>query len=231
MLVDNFPSEVELGLRLLLAALLGGAIGFEREVREHPAGIRTHLAVAVGACLFGIMSAYGFEEFDYANRNDTTFHVDPTRVASNIVVGVGFLGGGAILKHGVTVQGLTTAASLWVTAAIGAAVALGSYSAAVVTSALLFLSLTVLRRPSRVIARRLRHGRHAVVVHTSGRAVVAPVMTALNEADGVAVYSFAIEEEVGQAVIEAVIEAEADAVDRLAPVLAAIPGVDAVSLR
>ena len=112
----DFPSELELSLRLVLALVLGGLIGLERELTDHPAGLRTHIAVALGAALFGIVSAYGFREFD-ASRTETNFQVDPTRVASNIVVGIGFLGGGAILKHGATVRGLTTAGSLWVTAA------------------------------------------------------------------------------------------------------------------
>ena len=102
----------------MLALVLGGLIGLERELSDHPAGLRTHIGVCMGAALFGIVSGYGFVGFD-ASRSQTNYQVDPTRVASNIVTGVGFLGGGAILKHGATVRGLTTAASLWVTAAIG----------------------------------------------------------------------------------------------------------------
>src|SRR5439155_25077866 len=122
----HFPSEAELAGRILLAALLGGLIGVERELSGHPAGLRTHITLAIGAALFGVVSGYAFAGFD-ASRNVTNYQVDPTRVASQIVVGVGFLGGGAILKGDGKVRGLTTAASLWVTAAVGLACALGAY--------------------------------------------------------------------------------------------------------
>src|ERR1051325_7394962 len=121
----HFPHEWELCARLVLAVALGGLIGLEREVSDHPAGLRTHITLALGACLFGLLSAYGFAGL-LADRNSNNFQVDPTRVASQIVVGVGFLGGGAILKSDAGVRGLTTAASLWATAAIGLGCALGA---------------------------------------------------------------------------------------------------------
>src|SRR2546423_7743177 len=139
----DFPSNGQLILRILLASLVGGVIGLEREIAGHPAGLRTHISVALGASLFGVVSAFGFNHFDVP-RNDTVFQVDVTRIASQIVVGVGFLGGGAILKEGVTVRGLTTAASLWVTAAIGLAVALGSVLMALVAAGTPLLSLQLL---------------------------------------------------------------------------------------
>src|SRR5436305_8007639 len=98
-------------LRLVVAAGLGGAIGFERELRERQAGLRTHLVVSVGSALFTLVSAYGFHSFDGK--------VDPTRIAAQIVSGIGFLGAGAIIRQGLSVRGLTTAASLWLVAAIG----------------------------------------------------------------------------------------------------------------
>src|ERR687887_293058 len=107
---------------------------------------RTHMSVALGAALFGIVSAYGWNEFA-AVRAQTNVQIDVTRVASNIVTGVGFLGGGAILKDGATVRGLTTAASLWVTAAVGLAVALGGYLLAALTTIGLVFSLILLRGP------------------------------------------------------------------------------------
>jgi Uncharacterized membrane protein len=118
------PSELELAVRLVAALVLGGAIGFEREVTGQVAGLRTHMCVALGAALFAIVSAFGFDEF-VRPRVETNLQVDVSRVASNIVTGIGFLGGGAIIKEGATVKGLTTAASLWVTAAVGSAVAMG----------------------------------------------------------------------------------------------------------
>src|SRR5881398_863924 len=127
------PTELELAGRLGAALVLGGAIGLERELTGQVAGLRTHMSVALGAALFGIVSAYGWNEFA-AVRAQTNVQIDVTRVASNIVTGVGFLGGGAILKDGATVRGLTTAASLWVTAAVGLAIAMGSWLPALATT-------------------------------------------------------------------------------------------------
>ncbi len=140
------PSELELCFRLVGALVLGGAIGFEREVTGQVAGLRTHMCVALGAALFAIVSAFGFDEF-VRPRAETNLQVDVSRVASNIVTGIGFLGGGAIIKEGATVRGLTTAASLWVTAAVGTAVAMGEYRVAAVCTLALVLSLTILRGP------------------------------------------------------------------------------------
>ena len=110
------PSELELLGRLLFAAVLGGAIGAEREIHEQPAGLRTHILLTIGACLFTLVSAYGFGG-----------PADPSRLAAQIVTGIGFLGGGAIVRHGLTVKGLTTAASIWATASVGVAVGAGNY--------------------------------------------------------------------------------------------------------
>ena len=147
------PTEFELAMRLGAALVLGAAIGMERELAGQVAGLRTHMSVALGAALFGMVSAYGWNEFA-AVRAQTNIQVDVTRVASNIVTGVGFLGGGAILKDGPTVRGLTTAASLWVTAAVGLAVALGGYSLAAVTTIGLVFALILLRGPRGWIRRQ-----------------------------------------------------------------------------
>ncbi|MGH6955192.1 MAG: MgtC/SapB family protein, partial [Caulobacteraceae bacterium] len=101
--------DAEIALRLAAAAALGSAIGFERERRLWAAGIRTHMLVAVGACLFAIVSAYGFQKAVSAPG----VVLDPSRVAAQVVSGVGFLGAGAILLRGQVVRGLTTAASIW----------------------------------------------------------------------------------------------------------------------
>src|SRR5437870_5812780 len=138
-------SNGEVLLRLVVAAALGGAIGLERELRERQAGLRTHLVVSVGAALFTLVSAYGFSGFDGK--------VDPTRIAAQIVSGIGFLGAGAIIRQGLSVRGLTTAASLWLVAAIGMASGAGYYSAAVITTALALLTLG----PLRIVAYRLVH--------------------------------------------------------------------------
>ena len=118
--------QLEFIARLGLAALLGGAIGFERERLSWAAGLRTHMLVSVGACLFMIVSAYGF--MDVLGHEHIS--LDPSRVAAQVVSGIGFLGAGSILLRGDIVRGLTTAASLWTVAAIGLAVGGGLYIAA-----------------------------------------------------------------------------------------------------
>jgi putative Mg2+ transporter-C (MgtC) family protein len=136
-------------LRLALAAVLGGLIGAERELREREAGLRTHLLVAVGSALFTIVSAYGFSSFVASGQ--AVVRTDPTRIAAQVVTGIGFLGAGAIIRQGLSVRGLTTAATLWVVAAIGMAAGAGYYSAAFITTAVVILSLW----PLRIVAYRL----------------------------------------------------------------------------
>jgi putative Mg2+ transporter-C (MgtC) family protein len=130
-------------LRLVVAAALGAAIGVEREVREREAGIRTHLLVSLGSCLFTIVSAYGFHEF--LSSGVSVVRADPTRIAAQIVTGIGFLGAGAIIREGLSVRGLTTAASLWVVAAIGMASGAGYYWPAVAATLLTLFALWPLR--------------------------------------------------------------------------------------
>ena len=136
-------AEWELYVRLLVAAVLGGAVGLEREFRDQPAGFRTHMLVSLGSCLFALVSVYGVDAF--LSPGDPSVSADPTRIAAQIVSGIGFLGAGAILRYGTTVRGLTTAASLWVVAAIGMAAAFGAYLLSVATAALTLLALFGLR--------------------------------------------------------------------------------------
>jgi putative Mg2+ transporter-C (MgtC) family protein len=123
--------------RLLAAAALGSLIGFERERLLWAAGIRTHMLVCVGACLFMIVSAFGF------STSITQQHVilDPSRIAAQVVSGIGFLGAGAILARGEIVRGLTTAASIWTVAAIGLAVGGGLYFAAALSTTIILVIL------------------------------------------------------------------------------------------
>lgn len=140
--------QLDLSIRIILAAALGLAVGFEREIHGHPAGLRTHMLVAAGSGLFTVLSAYGF-----SGEPDQAVVVDPTRVAAQIVSGIGFLGAGAILKDGVVIRGLTTAASLWATAAVGMAAGAGEYIIGIVATATILISLW----PINAIAERL-HG-------------------------------------------------------------------------
>lgn len=130
-------SNVETIERLLAAALLGSLIGFERERLLWAAGIRTHMVVCVGACLFMIVSAFGFA----TSLTQEHVSLDPSRVAAQVVSGIGFLGAGAILARGEIVRGLTTAASIWTVAAIGLAVGGGLYFAAGVSTAIILVIL------------------------------------------------------------------------------------------
>lgn len=132
----------EISVRLFLAALLGGVIGWERERDNHPAGFRTHILVSVGSALIMLVSAYGFQEF--MDINNVRF--DPSRVGAQVVSGIGFLGAGAIVRQGLTVNGLTTAATLWVVAGIGLAVGSGFIYGAILTTILVFISLELLKR-------------------------------------------------------------------------------------
>jgi putative Mg2+ transporter-C (MgtC) family protein len=129
------PNDLELTARLGLALLLGAVVGVEREVNKHPAGLRTMAMVAIGSCLFTLVGAYVIGE-----------RTDPTRIAAQVVSGVGFLGAGAILRSGISVRGLTTAATIWVVAAIGMAVAFGFYLLAVVCTLMVVFALVAIRR-------------------------------------------------------------------------------------
>jgi putative Mg2+ transporter-C (MgtC) family protein len=151
--VPDISFQEEL-LRILLAAGLGAAVGVERELREHEAGVRTHMLVAVGAALFTLVSAYGFGEFFI--QGGPIVPTDPTRIAAQIVTGIGFLGAGAIIRQGPSVRGLTTAATLWAVAAIGLAAGAGFYGGAVATTLVVIIALW----PVRLLTKRLR-GREA----------------------------------------------------------------------
>jgi putative Mg2+ transporter-C (MgtC) family protein len=139
--------QFDLSARLLVGALLGLAIGFEREIHGHPAGLRTHMLVALGSSLFTVLSIHGFV------GEPGMALVDPTRIAAQIVSGIGFLGAGAILKDGIVIRGLTTAASLWATSAVGMAAGAGEYVIAAVAAGVILVSLW----PINAIADRL-HG-------------------------------------------------------------------------
>ncbi len=136
-------SLAELLLRLAASSLLGGAIGFERERREQPAGLRTHLLVSLASTTFMIVSSQFVFYQHYTN--DGLVRVDVGRIASNVVVGIGFLGGGAILHAGLQIKGLTTAASLWLVAAVGLAAGAGMFVLAGLVTAITLVALVALR--------------------------------------------------------------------------------------
>jgi putative Mg2+ transporter-C (MgtC) family protein len=178
--------------RLSLAAVLGGAIGFERELRDREAGLRTHLLVCLGSALFTIVSAYGFREF--LTSGDQVIRADPTRIAAQIVTGIGFLGAGAIIRQGLTVRGLTTAATLWVSAAIGIAAGAGYYSGAVLGTVVTIVALWPLRIAAYRVFERLRPEERSIVVELRQDTKVTQLLEVLEHAHA-RVEHFQLEEE------------------------------------
>jgi putative Mg2+ transporter-C (MgtC) family protein len=169
-------------LRLTVAAVLGGAIGFERELRERQAGLRTHLLVSVGSALFTLVSAYGFHEFLVSGSG--LVRTDPTRIAAQVVTGVGFLGAGAIIRQGLSVKGLTTAATLWLSAAIGMASGAGYYSAALFATAGALLTLGPLRIFAYRVIRRYRPEVDRLLVDIPAGGSPVPVLETIEQRGG-----------------------------------------------
>lgn len=132
-----YISELHILLRLLLALLLGGLVGFEREQSKHAAGLRTNILVCLGSCLLMLLSMYGFSAF----VDEPNVRVDPARLAAAVITGIGFLGAGTILFTGKSITGLTTAASLWVVSAIGLAVGAGFYFASATATIMVLVTL------------------------------------------------------------------------------------------
>ncbi len=144
---------LEICLKLGLAVVLGGLIGLEREWSKHPAGLRTHMMVCLGSAAFMLIGFYATDIME-----GTAGVIDPTRMAAGIVTGIGFLGAGAIMKEGVNVSGLTTAASIWVVAGIGLCIGVDLYAAAFVTTLLALVILVVFSRVELMIGTKELHG-------------------------------------------------------------------------
>jgi putative Mg2+ transporter-C (MgtC) family protein len=168
------PLDRQMILRLIVAAVLGSIIGADREKLSWAAGLRTHMLVCVGACLLMIVSAFGFADIL------GTPHVilDPSRIAAQVVSGIGFLGAGSILLRGEIVRGLTTAASLWAVAAIGLAVGGGLYVESVAATALILIILAGIKPVEERLQRR--HLTHEFVIEANdGELSIGALETAL----------------------------------------------------
>lgn len=176
------PSEIELVLRLVIAALLGAALGAEREIYQKTAGLRTHTLVAAGAALFTIAGAYAFEGSD----------VDPTRVAAQVVTGIGFIGAGAMIRTGFTVSGITTAATLWFAAALGLATGFGMYLFAAVA---LGVALVIMIGFAPV-RRRIHRVQRLEMMYAPGHGTMTPLFQSLN-AVGASVHNMTLSESQG----------------------------------
>ncbi|GGN62885.1 MULTISPECIES: MgtC/SapB family protein [Oceanobacillus] len=147
--------------RLLVALVLSGIIGFEREWNNHSAGFRTHILVGVGASLMMLLSIFGFLEF-LEHYDNVRF--DPARIPSYVISGIGFLGAGTIIVYGGTIRGLTTAASIWAVAGIGLVVGAGMYGPAIVATLIILISLVVLNNLERLLPSQRKYTRIEMVV-------------------------------------------------------------------
>lgn len=172
---------LELTLRIVSAMVVGGLIGLEREFGDHAAGFRTHILVCLGSALIMLLSIYGFGEF----AREPNVQMDPARLAAQVISGIGFLGAGTILRTGLTISGLTTAASLWVVAALGLAVGAGFYYGALLATALVLINLFFLNKLEKYLTRKRKPIDITVVMADSPGSLV-PVMETL-EHYGVAV--------------------------------------------
>ena len=211
--------------RLALALALCALIGLERESRDQAAGLRTHILVGVGSALFTLVSAYGFHGLLHESGTRT----DPTRIAAQIVSGIGFLGAGAIIRQGVNVRGLTTAATLWVVAAIGMAAGAGYYFGALVTTALVLPALVLFRRLRGPVLSRLRTDYVLMDVELRPEADTAQVLAILTRS-GVRVQALSTEIEADRQ--RAQLELRVPPELRFQPIvreIAGLPDVDRVS--
>ncbi|MED5017603.1 MgtC/SapB family protein [Paenibacillus chibensis] len=156
----------ELVVRMVLAAVLGGIIGFEREWSNHAAGFRTHIQVCLGSASIMLLSIYGFSEF----VDETNVRVDPARLSAQVISGIGFLGAGAILRNGNMIKGLTTAASIWVVAAIGLCVGAGFFIGAITCTVIVLVNLFLFNKWEKIwIKKRRFHEIQMVVSDEPGK--------------------------------------------------------------
>ena len=138
----NFSEELIFCLEIIFAVILGGIIGIEREITNKFAGLRTHILVATGACVFTILSIHAFPN---VLTDNPQYLGDPARIAAQIVTGIGFIGGGTVLRHGANIFGLTTAATLWMAASVGMACGAGFFGIAFFASVLSLVVLVLIR--------------------------------------------------------------------------------------
>jgi putative Mg2+ transporter-C (MgtC) family protein len=171
-------------LRLVVAVVLGAVVGAEREANDQPAGLRTHIAVCLGAAVFGVVSTLGFDEFK-AERAATNVQIDVTRVASQVVVGIGFLGAGVIFRERTQVKNLTTAASMWVTSAIGLTAGVGDLGTAAAAALILVLVLVALRPVRTLIRNRVQRPTRGLEIRLVPGGSVDEVLVALRALDRV----------------------------------------------
>lgn len=212
--------------RLLLVVGLAGAVGLERELRDQEAGLRTHMLVGVGAALFVITGNFAWSELEFGN--DVGVVLDPSRVVAYVITGIGFLGAGTIIKHGINIKGLTTAASLWVVAAVGVAIGAGEYGLGVVATAIVLLSLWPVRKLADAVGIRASHT-HRLELELEPDASVAAVLAQL-EGHGGQIASARVTEEDEVRRVELVLTQRDADLGRLVDAAAGSAGVRAASI-
>jgi putative Mg2+ transporter-C (MgtC) family protein len=189
--VNHYGVDPDALVRLLAALVLGAVVGVERELTGQTAGLRTHIAVCVGAALFGVVSTLGFNEIE--KLDSETMQADITRVASNVVVGVGFLGAGMIMRRRGGVANLTTAASIWTVAAVGLAAGVGDIGTATI-AAVLTLGYLVALRPLRTWLEQVAAQSHyTLAVTLAPGAAPAAIIDRVDDVDGVSLRLRSIE--------------------------------------
>ena len=178
-IVPHLIGTPELVMRIAIGAALGGVIGYERRHHRRPVGLRTHLIVAMAAATFMVISSQ-FVYYQHYGKEDLVT-VDSSRIAASVVSGIGFLAGGAILRTGLTVQGLTTAAGLWLVTAIGMSAGSGMFTVSAVVTAMGIVALTLLRR----FENKDDSIRRRMVVVTDDEADIDQILKALEEVGAV----------------------------------------------
>lgn len=178
----DFFKEAEFLLRILLSAVCGGVVGYERKNRGKGAGVRTHIIVAVASCLMMIVAQYGFSDFfSYTKSQDLNLRLDPSRVAAQIVSGVGFLGAGMIFVQKKMVTGLTTAAGVWAIAGIGMAIGGGMYVLGISCSVIIVLIQVLLHKDLKFL--RLTNDETLTVVFSGGSDAIEKLKMIFGEND------------------------------------------------
>ncbi len=186
-------TETEIVVRLLLSAVFGGIIGLEREIRSRSAGLRTHALVGLGSTMFMIVSQYMW--FIYGSKAD----VDPSRIAAQIITGIGFIGAGTIMKSRFTMKGLTTAASVWTVASIGMAVGAGLYKIGFAATAVAILILTLLEKVEPLLNRNWYNNISISAVEKD--ALIGTIKSIINEVKG-EIKSFSLEKDKEKGTLE-----------------------------
>jgi len=212
--------------RLLLVVLLAGAVGLERELRDQEAGLRTHMLVGLGSALFVSVGNFSWSELEFGN--DVGVVLDPSRVVAYVITGIGFLGAGTIIKHGINIKGLTTAASLWVVAAVGVAVGAGDYGLGVVATAIVLLSLWPVRMLANALGLRASRG-HRLELELEPQGSVAAVLARL-EAQGAETMSAKLTEEDDVRRLELVMVQRDAGLGRLVDAAASAPDVRSATI-